>query len=69
MADLMNSMNDDIHLSATNTMPSSQNSSSHCNVCKEDFDYRDDVKTAGGKVCFKVLPKYIIKSTNNIIHV
>lgn len=69
MADLMNSMNDDIHLSATNTMPSSQNKSSHCDVCREDFDYRDDVKTVGGKVRFKVLPKYITKSTNNIIHV
>ncbi|GAN01207.1 paxillin-like [Mucor ambiguus] len=53
MADLMNSMNDDIHLSATNTMPSSQNKSSHCDVCREDFDYRDDVKTTGGKCYHK----------------
>lgn len=45
MADLMTSMNDDIHLTSTPKKPSSS-----CDVCQEDFDYRDEVKTAGNKV-------------------
>ncbi|KAG1438392.1 hypothetical protein G6F56_012656 [Rhizopus delemar] len=42
MADLMNSMNDDIHLIST--------PSNNCHSCGEDFDYRDDVKTAFNNV-------------------
>jgi hypothetical protein len=59
MADLMSSMNDDIHL-----LPNSSNGSSlnvnkqqpgkrnQCHSCNEDFDYRDEVKRAGQKVIF-----------------
>lgn len=48
MADLMNSMNDDIHLSSP--LSTTKSSTSHCASCQEEFDYRDDVKTAGNKV-------------------
>lgn len=48
MADLMNSMNDDLHLG---TMPTKINNNS-CGVCGEEFDYRDDVKTVDNKVKF-----------------
>lgn len=65
MADLMNSMNDDIHLSATNPIPSSQSKSSNCDVCREDFDYRDDVKTVAGKVCLRFYQNLKKKANNN----
>jgi hypothetical protein len=62
MADLMNSMNDDIHLSSPLSI--AKPSTSHCASCQEEFDYRDDVKTAGNKVKKKkvlVLPRdYLI---------
>jgi hypothetical protein len=48
MADLMNSMNDDIHLASPLSI--AKPSTSHCAACQEEFDYRDDVKTAGNKV-------------------
>lgn len=48
MADLMSSMNDDIHL----TSPTTPKSSS-CACCGEEFDYRDDVKTVGNKCYHK----------------
>jgi hypothetical protein len=41
MADLMNSMNDDIHLMS----PTTTTKPSNCATCLEEFDYRDDVKT------------------------
>ncbi|CAO3688771.1 unnamed protein product [Rhizopus microsporus] len=49
MADLMNSMNDDLHLG---TMPTKINNNS-CGVCGEEFDYRDDVKTVDNKCYHK----------------
>jgi hypothetical protein len=52
MADLMNSMNDDLHLG---TMPTKINNNS-CGVCGEEFDYRDDVKTVDNKVKFDEKP-------------
>ena len=50
MADLMNSMNDDIHLSSSPIPTSTKHASNHCAVCHEEFDYRDVVKQAGQKV-------------------
>ncbi|CAO3635864.1 unnamed protein product [Mucor hiemalis] len=50
MADLMNSMNDDIHLSSSYNSPSLSN---QCASCNEEFDYRDDVKKAGQKCYHK----------------
>lgn len=57
MADLMNSMNDDIHLMPTSNPLLSKNNnynnkSTHCAVCHEEFDYRDDVKQVGQDVSF-----------------
>lgn len=48
----MNSMNDDINL-----MTPSSTKTNHCNLCHEEFDYRDDVKTAGNHVKFYKLKK------------
>lgn len=48
MADLMNSMNDDIHLMSP-PVPT-HTKSNNCAVCQEEFDYRDDVKTVGRDV-------------------
>jgi hypothetical protein len=45
MADLMNSMNDNIY---STQKPLKNNNS--CRVCGEEFDYRDDVKTIGNQV-------------------
>ncbi|KAG1645750.1 hypothetical protein G6F44_001515 [Rhizopus delemar] len=48
MADLMNSMNDDIY---STQKPLKNNNS--CHVCGEEFDYRDDVKTIGNRCYHK----------------
>ncbi|KAG2229449.1 hypothetical protein INT48_007836 [Thamnidium elegans] len=56
MADLMNSMNDDINLmSPTTTTPSASAAlnSSNCHVCHEEFDYRDQVTTVDKKCYHK----------------
>lgn len=54
MADLMNSMNDDINLMSHTPPPPSAVTSSlnsnNCHVCHEEFDYRDQVTTVDKKV-------------------
>lgn len=54
MADLMSSMNDDIHLMSSPPPPQQQHQhqikSNNCAACYEEFDYRDEVKTVGNSV-------------------
>jgi hypothetical protein len=72
MADLMNSMNDDIHLmpsSSPNNYGAKANKSTHCAVCNEEFDYRDDVKQSGNNVRFLGKNNKEIQLTNKTFYI